>query len=148
MTDRELLLKTWDETWNSPTWFPSWKQAFAGLTPQQAAWKPAPKRNSIWQNLNHIAFWRETVVNRLAGKPPSEDEVNRKNFEEPSEMTDAAWTAAQKRFEDAHNGIRKAMADTNTPAEKFHYLLAHDAYHMGQIMYVRALQGLPAIEYT
>jgi len=33
------------------------------------------------------------------------------------------------------------------PVEKLRYLLPHDAYHLGQVMYVRALQGLPAIGY-
>jgi hypothetical protein len=145
MTDRELLSKMWNETWANDTWYAAWNKTFAGLTVQQAAWKPDPKRHSIWQILNHIAFWRETVVNRLAGKPPTDEECTRRNFETPSDVNDAAWRDAQARFERSHQMIAHVIADEKLPVEKVQYLLPHDAYHLGQIMYLRALQGLPAV---
>jgi len=147
MTDREMLIQMWDEMWNSYTWIPSWNKSFADLTAKQAAWKPDPKRNSIWQILNHIAFWRETMVNRLAGKPPTDEVVAKSNWESPAEPTDAAWREALARLERSHQAIRKALGDEKVPVEKLRYLLPHDAYHLGQVMYVRALQGLPAIGY-
>jgi len=147
MTEREMLIQMSDEMWKSYTWIPGWSQSFADLTPQQAAWKPAPERNSIWQILNHIAFWRETVVNRLAGQPPTEEVINKSNWESPAEVTDTAWKAALARLERSHQAIRKAQGDESVPVEKLRYLLPHDAYHLGQAMYVRALQGLPAIGY-
>ena len=147
MTDREMLIQMWDEMWNSYTWIPGWNKSFSDLTAKQAAWKPDPKRNSIWQILNHIAFWRETMVNRLAGKPPTDEVVAKSNWESPAEPTDAAWREALARLERSHQGIRKALGDEKVPVEKLRYLLPHDAYHLGQVMYVRALQGLPAIGY-
>jgi len=147
MTDREMLIQMWDEMWNSYTWIPSWNKSFADLTAKQAAWKPDPKRNSIWQILNHIAFWRETMVNRLAGKPPTDEVVAKSNWESPAEPTDAAWREALARLERSHQAICKALGDEKVPVEKLRYLLPHDAYHLGQVMYVRALQGLPAIGY-
>ena len=147
MTDREMLIQMWDEMWNSYTWIPGWNKSFSDLTAKQAAWKPDPKRNSIWQILNHIAFWRETMVNRLAGKPPTDEVVAKSNWESPAEPTDAAWREALARLERSHQAIRKALGDEKVPVEKLRYLLPHDAYHLGQVMYVRALQGLPAIGY-
>ena len=147
MTDREMLIQMWDEMWNSYTWIPGWNKSFSDLTAKQAAWKPDPKRNSIWQILNHIAFWRETMVNRLAGKPPTDEVVAKRNWESPAEPTDAAWREALARLERSHQAIRKALGDEKVPVEKLRYLLPHDAYHLGQVMYVRALQGLPAIGY-
>ena len=148
MTDREMLIQMWDEMWGSYTWIPGWDKSFADLTPQQAAWKPGPQRNSIWQILNHIAFWRETTVNRLAGKPPTEDVIARSNFEEPAQITDAAWRTALSRLEKSHQAIRAALGDANVPVEKIRYLLPHDSYHLGQVMYLRALQGLPAVGFA
>jgi len=147
MTDREMLIQMWDEMWNSYTWIPGGNKSFSDLTAKQAAWKPDPKRNSIWQILNHIAFWRETMVNRLAGKPPTDEVVAKSNWESPAEPTDAAWREALARLERSHQAIRKALGDEKVPVEKLRYLLPHDAYHLGQVMYVRALQGLPAIGY-
>ena len=147
MTEREMLIGMWDEMWTAYTWTPSWSKSFADLTPKQAAWKPATGRNSIWQNLNHISFWRETTMNRIAGKPPTEEVIKKCNFEEPAEVTDAAWNKALHRLEASHQLIRAGLADAKVPVERLQYLLPHDAYHLGQVMYLRALQGLPAIGY-
>src|SRR4051794_18141851 len=98
MTDRETLLQMWDEMWKQYTWIPAWSQSFADLTAAQAAWKPAAGRNSIWQHLNHVSFWRETVVRRLKNDPPTEAETTAGNFAEPTDVSDAAWRAAQSRL--------------------------------------------------
>jgi uncharacterized damage-inducible protein DinB len=149
MTDRELLIAMWTEMWDKYTWIPGWGKAFADLTPQQAAWKPSPHRNSIWQILNHIAFWREVTVDRLAGKKdPAEDVMTKRNFEEPSDVSASAWQAAQERLRRSHEAMLTALNDPKAPVEKLRYLLPHDAYHLGQIMYLRALQGLPAISFA
>src|SRR5689334_10247172 len=105
MTDREMLAKMWDEMWGAYTWIPGWTQAFDDLSAQQAAWKPAQDRNSIWQQLNHICFWRETTLRRLNGAAPKDDEIARRNFEAPAEVTDAAWRAARERLRRAHESI-------------------------------------------
>ena len=41
--------------------------------------------------------------------------------------------------------MRYTLADSNTPLDRLKYHLAHDAYHLGQIMQLRGLQGLQAI---
>jgi uncharacterized damage-inducible protein DinB len=147
MTDRQMLAKMWDEMWGAYTWIPGWEPSFADLSPQQAAWRPGPGRNSIWQHLNHVCFWRETTLRRLKGDAPKDDEIARRNFEEPTEVSDAAWLAARERLKRAHESIRAAITDDNVPVDKVQYLLPHDAYHLGQVMLLRALQGLPAIRY-
>jgi uncharacterized damage-inducible protein DinB len=138
----------WDEMWGSYTWIPSWTKTFGDLTPQQAVWKSGPQRKSIWQHLNHIAFWRETTLKKIAGKPPSDAECERGNFEEPTQVTDASWKASIARLEKSHQAIRAGLADEKIPVEKLQYLLPHDSYHMGQVMCLRALQGLPPIGYS
>ena len=145
MTDREMLGKMWDEMWGAYTWIPGWEKSFADLTPQQAAWKPSPERNSIWQHLNHICFWRETVLRRLRNDSPGEAEIQKQNFLAPAEVTAEAWQAARERLKRAHEAIRAAIGDPQVPIEKLQYLLPHDAYHLGQVMLLRALQGIPPV---
>jgi len=149
MTDREMLVAMWTEMWDNYTWIPGWSKSFADLTPQQAAWKPAPARNSIWQHLNHIAFWREVTIDRLAGKgDPAKEVVERCNWEMPKDVNDAAWKSAQDRLARSHQAILKALQDPSAPVDKLKYLLPHDAYHLGQVMNLRAMQGLPAIGFA
>jgi len=147
MTDRELLAGMWDDMSKSYTWIPAWSKSFADLTPQQAAWKPSADRNSIWQHLNHICFWREVTIRRLQNEPPSEAEVAKCNFEQPSDVSLAGWQAAQQRLMKSHELIRAALTNEKVPVEKLKYLLPHDAYHLGQVMLLRGLQNLPPVGY-
>jgi hypothetical protein len=144
--DRDSLANMWDETHNKYSWFPAFNASFKDLSPQQAAFKPSPQRHSIWQILNHICFWRETVVGRERGKKPSDEEMTRRNFEEPADVSPDAWRGAVERFEKSQRLIHEAMTDEKFPAEKLQYILPHDAYHLGQVMYLRAMQGLPPVE--
>ncbi len=43
--------------------------AVAGLTAEQAAWKPGPERHSIWQIVRHVIRWKESVLAAVEGTP-------------------------------------------------------------------------------
>jgi uncharacterized damage-inducible protein DinB len=144
---REYLLKTWDEGWEKSAWWPAFSIVFQDLTPQQAAWKPAPQRHSIWQILNHMCFWREVCVRRVRGEKPPDDELERRNWEEPTEVTDQSWRQALARFEQSQRLVREALADESLELNQLRYLLPHDAHHVGQVTYLRAMQGLPPQQY-
>ena len=145
--DRELLIKWWTESWNDGLWAAPWAKAIVGLTPQQAAAQPAPGRHSIWQIVNHMIFWRENVLAQVAGKPKADAaEVERRNWEMPAQISQAAWDAARERLAQTQRDVAAAFADPGRPVERIAYFLPHDCYHIGQIMYVRAWLGLPSIE--
>lgn len=145
--DRATLAALWDAAWTDGLWAASWSRAVDGLTPEQAAWKPGQGRNSIWQHVNHVVFWREVTLRRLAGGAgPTEEETRRGNFAEPGEVSGAGWRAARERFADSHRRIAAAIADERNALERPLHHIPHDAYHVGQIMLLRALQGLPPIE--
>ncbi len=147
MDQREYLLKTWDEGWEKSWWWPAFSVAFQDLTPAQAAWKPQPQRHSIWQILNHMIFWREVSVRRARGQTVPRDEIDRRNFEEPADASDDAWRETLARFERSQQTVRDAMADESIDLNQLRYLLPHDAHHVGQVTYIRALQGLPPHKY-
>ena len=145
--DKQAMVEFWDQLWSQNMWFPGFDNSFKDLTPEQAAWKPAPARHSIWQNLNHICFWREAVVGRLDGKEPAPADVERRNFEGPAEVSAPAWRDTLARFARSQKLIRDALEAGKLTEEKFKFIVPHDAYHVGQAMYVRAMQGLPDIKY-
>ena len=148
MDQREFLLKTWDEGWEKSWWWPAFSIVFQDLGAEQAAWKPAPQRHSIWQILNHMIFWREVAVKRAKGGEFDDAEIERRNFEEPREISDAAWRDALGRFEQSQRLVREALADESVNLDKLRYLLPHDAHHVGQVTYIRAMQGLPPHKYV
>jgi len=144
--DRETAVKLWEKAVGEGLWHVPWGKALEGLSASQAAWKPAPQRHSIWQIVNHILFWREYLLRELAGAPPDDAEIERRNWEEPADASEGAWRETATRFLRSHEEILKALRSNEEAPEKLAPLLAHDSYHVGQIMYLRALQGLPPLD--
>ena len=105
--DRETLLGLWDESWATGIWIAPWSKAVEGLTAAQAAWHPSAGRHSIWQNVNHVVFWRGVTLDMLAGRGrPPEAETARLNFAEPATPTESAWKAARDKLAESHDGLR------------------------------------------
>lgn len=148
------LLRLWDESWSDGIWIAAWSKAVDGLTPEQAAWQPAPSRHSIWQIVSHVCIWREYTLTKLDGRAgPKREEMTPRNFEAPASVTPAAWAATCARLKKSHDDLRAFIAaapngpsESGGPGERPAYHLGHDCYHLGQIMYLRAMQGLGVIE--
>jgi uncharacterized damage-inducible protein DinB len=147
MADRQWLLDWWQKAWTEGLYHVGWGKALEGLTAQQAAWKPAPQRHSIWQVLHHILFWREYALRAMAGDKPDKAEINRRNWEEPAEVSDDAWQTARRRFADSHQQVLEAIGTVGEKElERLAPYIAHDSYHAGQIMTLRGLQDLPPLD--
>lgn len=142
--DRDVIVKMWEDAWNEGIWYTSWQSAISGLSAQQAAWKPESNRHSIWEILNHIMFWQDYSLRTLAGDKPSREEVERRNWQELEETSDRAWEETQHRFRASYQEMLDALRAK--PLDRIVYHIPHESYHMGQIMYLRALQGFPPIE--
>jgi hypothetical protein len=125
-------------------------EAVAGVSVEQALWKPIPTQNSIWQIVEHLIASKEWQIEMLmhghATSPvwvdPSGDE--------------AMWRASLARLKDAHGRLRLALeqlAEADllkvTGSEERCTLLelilsagpAHEAHHSGQIDYLKGLQA-------
>jgi len=109
-------------------------------------WKPAPDRHSVWQNVNHVIFWRKytKAVADGAAKPTKED-VERENFAEPKDTSASAWQRTLADLEKSHRDIEAIIADQSKPIDRAKMHLAHDAYHMGQIQQLLAMQGMSPV---
>ncbi len=144
--DRTTLLTQWHDADSKGLWAAPWNRVLSGLTADQAAWKPSPQRHSIWQIVNHICFWREHELRSLAGRKPDEAEVTLRNWEEPREFGEAGWSAAQARFRESYRQMAEAIRNEKNPLDRLCFVMPHDCYHVGQMMYLRSMQGLPSVE--
>lgn len=145
--DRALLAKCYRDFWSDGLWAAPWSKALADLSPQQAVFKPAPGRKSIWQIVSHVTFWRDYHLDRLGGSSQiSDEQIAARQYAEPDRPTAGDWTDAQARLRASHDRMVSAVEEATLPSEKLLPVLAHDAYHLGQIMYIRALQGLKPID--
>lgn len=145
--DRQALLKLWDESWDNGIWIAAWSKVLGDLSPKQAAWTPAAGRHCIWQIVNHVCIWREYTLSKVDGRPgPSREDLEKSNFAQPAMQTAQAWRSTIDWLRKTHDDLRAAIAAPSTPLERPQYHLGHDCYHLGQIMYLRALQGMKPIE--
>lgn len=149
---RSELAQWWDEAFNEGTWWAAWRLALEGLTAQEAAWQPAPGRHSIWQIVNHMIHWHEYFVHRVrGGAPMDETELERLNWRPTPEVNEASWQNTRERFATSHALVGELLRDPampDPPKPQLHprYLLMHDNYHIGQVMYIRSLLGKAALE--
>jgi hypothetical protein len=56
------------------------------------------------------------------------------------------WKRACARLRETQDRLAAAFADPSKDLERAKFLIPHDAYHFGQVNYLRAMQGLPPIE--
>lgn len=161
MTVKDLLIDHLEQTYEREGWYPPLGLAIKGLTAEQAAWKPSPERHSIWQIVRHLIHWKSGVLRALDGDPPDYDEMSRGDWGEAS-GDQAAWEADVEALAQIYgqfrqriealgdDGLQQAVrAYQQSPqplpiARRLTWIFTHDAYHAGQIQYLRALQGIPS----
>lgn len=158
LTAREFVTKLWNDAFTQGLWAAAWSKSLEGLSAEQAAWQPpnaaslhgaSGSRHSIWQNVLHMCLWREHWLRKLKGQTTPKQELEEQNFPVLTDVSEGAWAAARARFIDSQKRIGAALADGNVTEEQFEaiaHFLPHDCYHFGQINYLRAMQGLKAIE--
>jgi uncharacterized damage-inducible protein DinB len=149
-----LLVAQKDATWNQEEWFVPLAVALDGVGPAEAAWQPPGGGNTIWQTLNHCNYYNEQLLLRLTGQPMlPQAPANDATFSEPGNPDDAAgWQAALERAHRVNEGLRAALAalteadlDAERPngtlGQRLPLWVTHDAYHSGQIVLLRKMQG-------
>ncbi len=140
------LSELWREWWNGDIWVAPWLKAIDGLTAEQAAWVPTDGKHSIWQYVNHVMYWRVYTLDLIAGvKSLNDDPKEDENFAAPAIVDEASWEATKEALHHSHERMLIAIDDESVPNERLRYHLAHDAYHLGQIMVLRGLQGMEAV---
>lgn len=146
LVDRDMLERHWNEAWQEGLWAAPWSRVLEGLAPGQATWRPGPARRCIWEYVNHMLFWREVALRALEGEQVSADEQQRRNFEWPESTDEAALEELRRQWERSWREIGAAIADDRHTLDRLQYVPYHDSYHIGQIMLLRALQGMKPIE--
>lgn len=154
MTIHDVVLRQWKYTVEEVDWHPSLTEAVGGLTADQAAWKPEKERHSIWQIVRHITHWKRSVIERWQGESPDSDALNAADWKDVS-GDQTAWERDVQTLLEVSRQIREMIVQwddeelirppaTSSKPKIFTEmdLCCHDAYHTGQIRYLRALQGL------
>jgi uncharacterized damage-inducible protein DinB len=143
-TLRGILLEQLKTTHNQEDWFVPANVAVQGLTADQASWRDGKENHSIGQLAAHLVFWNRQNLAKFNGEPPEKFSGNNN---ETFETFDAKnWTATVKDLDDVMAAWEKAVEAADDAklaqwASTIAHISTHNAYHTGQILYIRKQQG-------
>jgi uncharacterized damage-inducible protein DinB len=150
---KDVLLEQFNCCHTKSYWFVSFEKAVAGLTPEQALWKKSDSENSIWEIVSHLVFWNERFLNRFNNiSVPAMEGSNDTTF---TNLKDLEWQPVLERFDVVMNGWHEAIVNSEeekldqpigegseeTWSESLSSITLHNAYHIGQIVTIRKIQG-------
>jgi uncharacterized damage-inducible protein DinB len=143
-TLKSILLEQLRTTHNEKDWFVPANTAVEGLTPDQAKWTDGSGNHSIGQLTVHLIFWNSQQLAKMKGEPGPKYSGN--NDETFNSFDAANWAAAAKQLNEVLTSLEKTVegfddAHMNKWATNIAHIAAHNAYHTGQIVYIRKLQG-------
>ncbi|MBS1507693.1 MAG: DinB family protein [Bacteroidetes bacterium] len=143
-TLKSVLLRQLKTTHNEKDWFVPANIAVEGLTPKQAMWTDGSGNHSIGQLATHIIFWNERLLKKFNGEPESKFSGN--NEETFNSFDEKSWDATVKKLDEVLTAWEQAIkkADDKKLADWYENIAnmsTHNAYHTGQIIFLRKLQG-------
>jgi uncharacterized damage-inducible protein DinB len=144
MNLRQVLLEQLQTTHNTKDWFVDANTAVAGLTADQAKWKDGSGNHSVGQLANHLVFWNRQELAKFKGDTPEKFSGN--NDETFNAFDAAKWTETVQQLDRVMKDWESAVSSADDKklsewASTIAHIGTHNAYHVGQIVFVRKLQG-------
>jgi len=143
-TVRSLLLHELHTTHNQADWFVPINTAVDGLTAEQASWQPPNGGHSAGQLTYHLLFWNRRNLAGLRGE--KQDKLSSNNDETFEKFDNKQWSDTVKQLDQVMTDLEKLVETADEQslakwAQTISNICTHNAYHVGQIVYVRKLQG-------
>ncbi|MBS1947752.1 MAG: DinB family protein [Bacteroidetes bacterium] len=140
---KSILLDQFRATHNKQEWFVPATQALGGLSAEQAMWRQDTSLHSIGQLVNHLIFWDNEELAKFKGEKPVA--FNGNNDETFASFDKDSWAATVKKLDEVLTEWEKAIARADEKKLQSWYAVianisTHNAYHIGQILYIRKLQ--------
>ena len=143
-TLRGVLLEQLKTTHNEKDWFVPANVAVEGLTAEQASWTDKSGNHSVGQLANHLVFWNTEQLAKFKGEPaPKFSGDNNETF---NNFDAKKWAETVKQLDDVMTAWEKAVEQADDAklaqwSSAIAHIGAHNAYHIGQMIYIRRLQG-------
>ncbi len=153
MNESQKISKLFFDLYNGNPWTCiKLSDILEGITAVQAASRPIPSANTIWQLVQHCVAWRENVLKKINGadfKTPDDNyltnpldisEIAWNNLIADLKKTENHWEEFLNSYDDQilYDGYKPSNNEF-TNYEVIHGLLHHDNYHFGQISMLKKL---------
>jgi uncharacterized damage-inducible protein DinB len=152
---KDLLTYQFSRCYDTNGWFVAVRRTLDGVTAEQAAWKPEGSDNSIRESLAHISYYNNAYLQRFKGADYKYDVKDNDETFRGGSPSEEEWQAEIVNFDSIMTEFRglieaadeskfdQSVSDENTAtwAQLIANVSAHNAYHGGQILLLRKLQG-------
>lgn len=143
-TLRDILLAELKSTHDSEEWFVPANVAVKGLTAEQASWRDNKGNHSVGQLAYHLVYWNRRNLANLRGEKLEKFSGN--NDETFDNFDAKKWNETVQQLDDVMKELEKWVetadeAKLKESARVFTHISTHNAYHIGEIIYVRKEQG-------
>ncbi|HMG92085.1 MAG TPA: DinB family protein [Chryseolinea sp.] len=140
---KNVLLHQLKTTHAEKEWFVPINAALEGVTVEQAMWNDNSGNHSVGQLAHHLLFWNKRQLAKINGQP--EGEFSGNNDETFTKFNEAEWSHVVTELDSVLTAFENAVQNADEAKLKEWYptianISAHNAYHTGQIIFVRKLQ--------
>jgi hypothetical protein len=144
LTLKSVLLDLLKTTHYKDAWSVSLNKAIGDLSLEQANRREKNADHSIAEIITHIIFWNQQELKKFLDQP--ESEYSGDNNETFSAIDVHEWPATIKKADHLLSEWENAIeAADEKKLEKWSgtigQICTHNAYHTGQIVYIRKIQG-------
>ncbi len=141
---KTVLLRQLKTTHSQKEWFVPTNIALEGLTAKQAMWKDGSGNHSIGQLAFHLAFWNERSLKSFNNE--AVEKFTGDNNETFDKFDEKQWNEIVKKVDEVLSGWEQAIKNADEDKlsewqETLANMNTHNAYHTGQIIFLRKLQG-------
>jgi len=143
-TLKSILLEELRSTHNKKDWFVDGNTAVARLTAEQANWKDGSGNHSTGQLAYHLVFWNQQELAKFKGETPPK--YSGKNDDTFNDFDSKQWANVVQQLDQVMTDWEKAVEAADDKkieawASGISHIATHNAYHIGQIVFVRKEHG-------
>ncbi len=149
MKEMDLVVERLTTTFEGRAWHGSpFTVQLEGIDAGQARAHPIEGRHSIWEIVNHAAFWMEKT--RGAIHADAMPDIKETEDWPPAGETEEEWTEAKEALRRTYESLIESVTSFDVsrlgetvPGRKYnffvmlHGIVDHNVYHMGQIAILR-----------
>lgn len=150
----QILYDQFIVCYNEEGWFMPLTKALEGLSEEEFTWKESSNTHSIRQLVDHLLFWNERYLMRLKDVPLtavkiekdndptfniydslSKNELIEKTYKVFDEILEILKNISDERLDE--NAFKNFPDNTDKWWEVLENITIHNAYHIGQIVFIR-----------
>lgn len=140
---KKILADGLKSTHTETGWFVTLNTAVDGVTAEQAMWKDGSGNHSVGQLVYHLWFWNDRQLKNFKGEKVNQGPAD--NNETFDKFDQKQWDKLVSDLKNVMTEMEKWVLNADEAALKKHAatltnITAHNAYHIGQIVFVRKLQ--------